>query len=90
MYYTTIVVSGIKTFVNEFAAYIDLGGLIDNKEDYFKYLSQNRTWEYTGDMDITFHAMPPLYNTTSVLRNGYLQVRVVATLCFFDSLTNKV
>ena len=73
-YETFFMIPGIKTFVNEFAAYIDLGGLMDNKEAYHKYIAENRTWEYTGDMDITFAAMPPLYNTTTVLRNGFLAV----------------
>ena len=47
--------SGVKTFVNEFAAYDELGKLIDNKATFYNWTENyNRTWSYTGDLDITF------------------------------------
>ena len=64
----------MKTFVNEFVAYNDLGKLMKNKETFLNYTTNyNRTWEYTGDLDITFHP-DSLFNSTETLEYGFLTV----------------
>ena len=66
--------AGVKTFVNEFAAYDELGKLIDNKISFYNWTENyNRTWGYTGDLDITFYP-DDNFNTTDVLLYGYLEV----------------
>ena len=72
----------MKTFVNEFAAYDELGKLIDNKATFYNWTENyNRTWSYTGDLDITFYPDYETFNTTDVLYYGYIQVGVTAILC---------
>ena len=81
--------SGVKTFVNEFAAYDELGKLIDNKATFYNWTENyNRTWSYTGDLDITFYPDNVVFNTTDVLYYGYIQVSDDVTLyhctCSFE------
>ena len=70
-----ILISGVKTFVNEFAAYDELGKLIDNQLTFYNWTSDpwNRNWSYTGDLDITFYP-DSNFNTTDVLYYGYIEV----------------
>ena len=73
--------SGVKTFVNEFAAYDELGKLIDNKATFYNWTENyNRTWSYTGDLDITFYPDNVVFNTTDILYYGYIQVSDDVTL----------
>ena len=73
--------SGVKTFVNEFAAYDELGKLIDNKATFYNWTENyNRTWSYTGDLDITFYPDNVIFNATDILYYGYIQVSDDVTL----------
>ena len=74
--------SGVKTFVNEFAAYDELGKLIDNKFTFYNWTENyNRNWSYTGDLDITFYP-GGIFNTTDVLPYGYIEVSTYVCVCF--------
>lgn len=75
-------ISGVKTFVNEFAAYDELGRLIDNRVNFYNWTeTYNRNWSYTGDLDITFYP-DDTFNTTDVLLYGYIQVSCFELIIF--------
>ncbi len=58
---------GIKTFLNEFVAYGELGELINNRAALDEHVNNNGTWYYEGD-DII------LVDTNVTLIDGVLSV----------------
>ncbi len=77
--------------MNEFVAYLDLGVLIKNKETFLNHtLNYNRTWEYTGDLDIVLHALPPTFLAPEILSFGYISVSPVSWFCNgLDTVANS-
>jgi pyrimidine nucleoside transport protein len=61
---------GVKTFLNEYIAYQQLGILIDNREQLHIHKMSNGTWYHAGDDVMLIH---PEGNET-VLVNGVVSV----------------
>lgn len=63
---------GIKTFLNEYVAYIDLGEIVNNKKLFDEHVSLGGNYSYNGS-DIILH----LNDTHStVLEDGIMSVSV--------------
>ena len=60
---------GIKAFLNEFVAYIELRELINNREVLEEHVANNGTWFWKGD-DIV------LADSNITLNDGVLSVRI--------------
>ena len=60
---------GIKTFLNEFVAYVELSKLINNRHTFTDYLTTNGTWYYIKD-DIF------LVDSNTTLINGVITVGI--------------
>jgi len=61
---------GTKTFLTEFIAYLQLSGLIRNRQDFESHVARNGTWYWSGD-DIILRT-PGLEDVT--LMNGVISV----------------
>ena len=72
---------GVKTFVNEYLAYSQLGHLIANRAVWQEHVANNGSYYYVGQ-DIV------LNGTESTLVNGILSVRTVMSSSFHQSVFN--
>lgn len=64
---------GVKTFVNEYLAYSQLGDLISNRLRWQEHIANNGTYYYVGQ-DIALHG------TDNILINGFLSVSTISYL----------
>jgi pyrimidine nucleoside transport protein len=80
---------GTKTFLNEFVAYQELGGLIDNRKSFDNHVANNGTWFWSGDDVILTSLLGGADNGTTVLDNGVISDRSVListyALCGFSN-----
>ena len=69
---------GIKTFLNEFIAYQELGQFIDNRRLFYEHVANNGSWYERGD-DIylvggEYKQISEMNDT--ILTNGFITVNV--------------
>ena len=65
---------GVKTFVNEYLAYSQLGDFMSNRARWEEHIANNGTYYYIGQ-DIA------LNGTSDILINGFMSVGAVVYLC---------
>jgi len=64
---------GVKTFLNEFIAYQELGLFIDNRKQFYEHIANNGSWYERGD-DIHLVGGPTGVINDTVLMNGFITV----------------
>ena len=81
---------GVKTFVNEFVAFEELGVLLGNRKSFDAHVSSNGSWSWVGNRDdIMLHK---LNGNDTLLKNGIISDRsvVISTyaLCGFSNISS--
>ncbi|ESO12301.1 hypothetical protein HELRODRAFT_93209 [Helobdella robusta] len=81
---------GVKTFINEFVAFEELGIFIDNRKKFDEHVRLNGTWEYSSTNDDIILQHP--YGNSTVLKHGVIEDRsvVISTyaLCGFSNISS--